>query len=862
MARSFILCVSFLMAITQFCLAQKDLPLGEQARKARLSELSKLADKYDNSTCWGGWLKSKYSPDSALSPDEVSQKYTQCLKEMCELDPKNISLKIRYIDSIMFLKKYEEAEKLYLELREEILSKKKPELYSLAAVEYHIAETRIARGDRNGAIEMLKTLLGRKINTIRRGKENFTQEASVAYAFLTSSTLNALKLPRYTNSKPFPEPKDAHYTDKFTPLGDVTVALKGVSKDDARVKLLSEKLKARGIGVKIGGKAPYTITLELTSNAPVDKKEGYTLTISEKGAIVKARDAQGILWGVVSFVQCLSHVEKSVRICEINDWPSSSRRGYLGGAIWSGCTEFTLFSKMNSVVMQKYPISVGRDTPLNIYQCAQLAKEFNQFGLELYFGISNYTMGTPWPYTWPGTLAKHIDRCSLFAEMGANVYYPNDDGRYPIHPDDAAQGLNASDTDAPHLVKLYNAIKAKYPKFKLIYCPPFYWGPDSSAAYPDDREKYLKSLRILPAEIDLYWTGGQVKGYDKSPRQVKWFTELTGHKPTIFQNGTGPHNLLSYLADETDWNAWHYPGFFENDIACFHKNSHTPSECVQITTLADCLWNTAAYNKRRSVERGINMLLGEKMYSILAPGVPALAYFDKYKYGELNADILHEDINDLTKKYLIASNCWAEAVKYNPTVQMYGAFGRGVGFAANVIKKAKNPPNFLAKYSKYIPKARELAEKEMQYNKDKGDLLYLPTDMTGRQMDFYDHPTVKDFRFAKFIRGKQTQFSGTEFRFECDPFPPAGDYELTVSGMDDEVVGENPIVITVNDKVVYKGISGFRPAIYTLKKLRIPFDVMERYNKVRISNDASGANANGPPYIAISAAMLRKTGEK
>jgi hypothetical protein len=396
----------------------------------------------------------------------------------------------------------------------------------------------------------------------------------------------------------------------------------------------------------------------------------------------------------------------------------------------------------------------------------------------------------------------------------------------------------------------------------MVYCPPFYWGPDSSAAYPDDREKYLKSLRILPPELDIFWTGGQVKGYNKSKRQVSWYTELTGHKPMIFQNGTGPHNLLSYLADETDWNGWHYPGFFEEDISCFLKNSHTPAECVQITTLADCLWNVKGYDKKRSVKRALDILLGEKMYDILAPGVSALAAFDKYKYGELNIDILYEDMDALQKKYVIASNCWARAVEYNPTVSLYGAFGRGVGWAADVIRKAKNPPDFLAKYAKFIPAAREAAEKETSFDKSKGDLLYLPTDMTGRQMDFYNHPVAKEHRFVKFIRAANTIFSGVEFRFECDPFPPAGDYELLICGMDDEVVGNNDIEISVNGNVVYGGPSGFEPFVYNLKKFKIPFASMSRCNKVRISNKAYGANANGPPYIALAYALLRKTGEK
>jgi hypothetical protein len=199
--------------------------------------------------------------------------------------------------------------------------------------------------------------------------------------------------------------------------------------------------------------------------------------------------------------------------------------------------------------------------------------------------------------------------------MGAHVYYPNDDSRYPAHKDDLKTGKNPSDFDAEHVLAVFKGVKAKYPWFTMIYCPPFYWGPDSSAPYPDDRDKYLKSMRIFPEDIDIFWTGGQVKGYNKSKRQVEWFRSLTGQKPAIGQNGTGPHNLLSYITDETDWYGWHYPGFFENDIKAFLKNSAIPTECTQLSTLGDCLWNVKGYDKRRSVERAVGQLLGEKMYS-------------------------------------------------------------------------------------------------------------------------------------------------------------------------------------------------------------------------------------------------------
>ena len=48
--------------------------------------------------------------------------------------------------------------------------------------------------------------------------------------------------------------------------------------------------------------------------------------------------------------------------------------------------------------------------------------------------------------------------------------------------------------------------------------------------------------------------------------------------------------------------------------------------------------------------------------------------------------------------------------------------------------------------------------KETAFDKEKGDLMYLPTDMSGPQMDFYKHPNVDEYRFVKFIRGAQTVF--------------------------------------------------------------------------------------------------------
>lgn len=838
-----------------------------QEKLNAIDEKMKKENCISNFSCWNGYFYRKWNtcPSGPLSQDKldaISDRYIELIEEKLKIAPNSIPVKLEYIEALMFRNFYPKALAVCNDVVLSLSKEKRPNGRYVAAAKYRLAEIQFATGDKEAALKTLKSLIDAKINTSHRYQVNWSALANCAYQFLSGATPCALNLPVWSGAKAYPEPQISTYTEKFAPLTSVKIKLNNLCPKDARVNLLVRKLKARGINASIDSKGEYEITLSLDNNAKVDKSEGYTLDISEKSAIVKARDLQGILWGVVSFVQCLSNTEKSVRICSIEDWPSTSWRGYESVPLWAHTTEYTIFSKLNYAVIQRYPMDYGNDSPLNVFQCESLAKEFKDFGLRLCFGISNHTMGLNWPYLSEPIVNMHIDRCSTFAKMGANVYYPNDDSRYPAHPDDLKKGLRPSDFDAKHVDKVFRAVKAKYPHFKMIYCPPFYWGPDSSAPYPDDREKYLKSMRIFHEEIDIFWTGGQVKGYNKSKRQVDWFKNLTGQKPAIGQNGTGPHNLLTYIVDETDWNGWHYPGFFENDIKAFLKNSHLPIECPQLSTLGDCLWNPKGYDKKRSVQNAVAQLLGKDMYSILKPGRDALTYFDKYKYGQVTADILFEDINDLRKKHEIASNSWEQAIKYNPQVRAYGHFGSAVSFVAKAVKSAANPPDFMKKFAQYTGPAREVAEKETNFDKTKGDMLFLPTDMTGPFNTYYNHKSLKDHRFIKCIRAKDTQFSETQLSFECDPFPPAGDYELIICALDDEVKGFNPMEISVNDTVFYSDVPEFAEHGYSIKKFRIPATLMKRYNKLKIKNTASGANSNGPPYFAIAYVVIKKTGEK
>ena len=606
------------------------------------------------------------------------------------------------------------------------LKKPTKQAYGDAAV--GIANCRFAQKDKAAAIKVLEDFDALGLDTASRGGSDPAGYAKVLLQHLKGLELDYLKLPYHTGAKVYPAPQHAIYSETFAALPAVKLAPdKEIGADDARIQLLKRKFER--FGIKIDGSASFTVKIMLNStNAPraPDKPEGYALAVAKNEASINGHDIQGVLWGIVSLIQLVDQEKKALRLCEISDWPDTARRGYLEG-FWKDSLEFALFNKMNSVSSQHGPFGDNRWTPLNTFLTQESARQFKAFGLDRYYGVAPYAMYPQPPLSRPSTLELHVREFSKVAEAGGHIYFPFDDGRYPMNEMDKAECKIGANIDAKYVTKLFLAIREKYPDFKLVFCPPFYWGPDAPASYPEDRENYLRSLgEHLHPDIEVYWTGPGVKGIIKNKRQVDWFTGLTKHKPTIFQNGTGPHNLHSFIVDETDWNAWHYPGFFENDIHGFHKNSHMGGEGPQNSTLADCLWNVKAYDPAKSIKASTAMLFGKDMYDILKPGRDAMAYFDKYPYGGLTPEIVTENVADLEAKAKIAADSWEKARKYNEfALNNYGGhYGGGVGYAAAVAKAAKNPPDFLSRYKKDIADTEKVAQEQVGI--DKAGATFVP----------------------------------------------------------------------------------------------------------------------------------------
>ena len=837
--------------------AKKVLALPGAGAKQKAEALAHLAQ----ASSFGARFAARYVE---LRPeDEIRQLAADHLaycKELVELNPENASYRIAL--GALYVERGE-ADKAIAQFGAAL---EQPNLspFQQGDALTGLASAALLKEDRDAAIEYCKDLAARGLKTTRRYWLNPVNEAKYALQFLKEPDLDYLRLPFHTGARAFPKPQQATYTDDFVPLTKVALALgKDVTADDARVRLL--KTKFTRFGIAFAGQARFTIKIrtEVEPKAP-EKPEGYALTVTRDEAVINGHDAQGVLWGIVSLIQLVDREGGlKIRICEIRDWPDTARRGFLQG-YWKDALEYMLFCKMNTVVSQS-GVQITDASPFRPWTllqkeiCKNVSTAFTAFGMKHYYGFRQWTMYPKLALSSERTFGLHVQICSEIARNGGHIYFPYDDGRFPLPEADLKAFGSATNIDAKYVTRLFRAVRKKHPGFHLVFCPPFYWGPDAAASYPEPREPYLKSLgEHLGPGVEVFWTGPRVKGYSKNKEQVAWYTNLTKRKPMIFQNGTGPHNLLSYITDVTpQWKTWHYEGFFENGIEAYLKNAHMGMEAPQTATLADCLWNLEGYDATASIRHAVAMLYGKEMFGILDVANQALAYLDKYQYGAVTPEAVTE-IPEIERRVKIAEEAYTRGLAYNAfSLENFpGALGRGVHFAKRLLRAAKNAPDFFTRYKKDLAATRALAEKEVGVDAAKGDILKLPIDLLGGTLIVYDNRCPK--RFATLLRGQKTAIPRTTTSFVCDPFPPSGPYELRLSAQDDDAVAPCKIRIAVNGKAIFEGPSKFVRFGWSVEKLTIPFDCLKRGNTLVIENLEDSAVGSGPPWFMINYAVIKK----
>ena len=794
-------------------------------------------------SCWCAWYQAKWGTNtSSFEPLEqeklnaISDHYIDQCEAAVRSKP-NYETYLAFGEALMFRNYWEEAR----EALQKGLSMRREETLDGVRFHYRIAETYFAQNKISEALGELQRAVDLNIRKVPRNHQHWPSLSFNSLLFLTDKDFDFYKMPRDTGCKPFPEPHEAKYFNSFEDCRRVQIEVRGgIKADDPRISLLKKKLTARGVEV---GSEGFKIMLSLDRLAPVAKPEGYSIDVSTRMCTIRARDKQGILWGIVSFLQLMDNQNLKVRRCKINDWPDTERRGYLGN-LWPGCMEYTVFNKLNFVVVKFHPMADARWSPLHVYQCEALAKEFRELGLTLHFGIKSWTEDMAWSYCWNSYLGMQIEVGKKFAEMGAGIYYPNDDVRYEpdvLRKEDLATGQKPSDFDAPHILELFKQVKEEYPDFTMVYCPPFYWGPNAGHPYPDDREKYLRSLRMLPEDVSIIWTGDRVKSYKKTPAMVKWFVDLTGHKPLLFQNGTGPHNRISYIVDRTDWNGWHYPGFFEKDIYGYLKNSATPEECPQISTLADCMWNVKGYDQERSIRRGLAQFAGKGFFEALDPVLNDLSYIDKFGiFAVYDTSVRDEDPKKVSAMYerIQAATKKAAAINGSDFLDSMGRWTWAVGVFAQFVDVVKNPPDFHAIYKEQLDRTRAQA-RAAGYRPENGDIL-----LTGADLHHSQCKLLPETPYRGKPPPNQLYVCGVwdgciaDADFVLNNIRAKGDVKIIMNAMFDRAGNQKPsgqMKLSLNGKAIYEGPYPFRRYEYVTHEFHAPQSMFNLNGKNHIS---------------------------
>ncbi len=732
-----------------------------------------------------------------------------------------------------------------------------------------LANVAALRNDKAGVVKAYRELLQKvPADTVFGRRDSFRgylELAKLALNYLEGYDLDALQLPRYTGAKAYPTPQDAQYSNDFVPLAGVKI--EGLDAQSPLYSLIAVKFKRYGI--EVGPKGAFTIKVN-TVDAPAapEKPQAYALKVTKEGAVIRGADKSGTVWGVVSLIQLVDPAKKAIRLCAINDWPATLRRGHSGSFL--NQVEFSLFNKESLVINQNGILFPNNGVD---YACPALhkmiaaaeAKAFTDFGLELAY-LERRVMWWEMSLDNENVFRMERDLGAFLASIGVTHGLAFDDSRYPGSADDLKKhGMLRAELDAKFMARLDREVKAAHPNYRLIFCPPFYWGPDARGMNFTDqeRETYLGAFgQYTDPGVGIWWSGGGVLARAMRPDQIEWFRKLTKRNPTLWQNRTGNHESLNYIADETPLDDWYYKGMVENDVAAVMKNAGMPGEGTQCSVFANYLWNPGAYDRAAALKSAMDLLFGPGIYELLKPGTDALAYFDPYLLN-ISPAILKENVQDLEAKVKLAKEMWDKAYAKSPkALDTFPAYYRlGIGRAEGILKVAKNPPDFTALYKQY---AKEVAQTEGEavkyagYNKEKGDILITaPGIFGGRGVMYNNHSMYNgDIRLGTPLYGAQTPYAKGTAEFTLDPVK--GDVEVLVSGSDDERADKCLVRISVNGETLYEGADAFPDKAYAVKSVIAPKKLLRKDNTVTVENLAPGDNPRGVPWFFVNFIVVRQ----
>ena len=709
-------------------------------------------------------------------------------------------------------------------------------------------------------------------------------------------------VPYYTG-RILPTPQQATYEDEHVPLANVAVLVgKEVDNPDPLVEVLIDRIRRYGgkaelansvadehtAGVSLGD-GPVARQIKNIPGVP-DKAQGYIVAMGKVGGkpvvILKGHDRLGLLWAISSFNQLVHRREGATvaRVAEVVDYPVGLNRGYLHGNVNAFSERITAAQSMLFNVCFKFNKPVYKHLAFDYNRLKMLFRSKKSKGL--WRNLADQTevvrqnvrkigaLLTPLGIEWyggfhpvigpvetklngsPEDIQVMLHYARQVTEAGGHFYIQLDDFRFPLHPYDKEHFGTAAKADVHILNELLKGLGKDYPKARIMVCPPFYWGPTSPSAewYAEPRDDYLYAVGKLPPRIELQWTGPKVKSNIVAKEHVQWITERIKRKPVYWQNAwESPHpNFAHYATDPVRcWKDWYYDGFAE-DIDCQTYNSTFPGNFVLLATIADYFWNPKAYDPEASVADAARKLAGPACYETLVELNKVLSHFDPY--GFVVTPAAARDVDELEAKAEQAEKLWEQVLAQSRAAEVYTPLGGVVTGARRYVTRLRSNPK-LKQYAKEAEQIKQDAVKEVKFD-EKAEQLLTPYDFIG---GYGPRPYANRCprRMSVWIYGTHTSWKAASTRFRVSPIPATNDYQLIVSGQDDEADAQCGIRIRLNGKTIYEGESPFVRFGWSTHTFRVPAALLGHENRLVIENTDPGYQG-AAPWFMVNYAVLTK----
>ena len=694
-------------------------------------------------------------------------------------------------------------------------------------------------------------------------------------------------MPFYTGTI-MPTPQDVVYKDELLPLGDAAL-LVGPGRDPAgacvrelrgrieryggKLELVSSASTRHETLIILGG--GEAATPFLAGRAVPDREQAYVMLCSVKGSrntvVLQGRDRLGLAWAIASFNQLVHERDGRavLRAADVVDYPVHANRGFIAGH-WVDAGHYCLAFKINKPVFQgglaDYSISNRQEraeawrNPLSdaVKQgLAAYGERMSPLGIQWYVGHNPIAAKDKIRSGDEDDFQVVLGWACAAAEAGGNLCLKYDDHRFPIGRHDMDTFGSAREADIHLLARLHRELKVRHPRAKILFCPPFYWGPTSPALYPEPRDDYLYALgERAPRDIEIFWTGPRVKSAEVTPDMVRWIAERLQRKPVYWQNGFGmPHMFLyHYVTDPIDvYREWSYEGFFD-ELDTYMLNCMMPGYASAAATCADFCWNPSAYDAARSVADAAAKLVGPDTYPVLVALTEALTYFDPFALRRTPGAA--RQLPEMGRKLAVVNAVWEEAKRRNiNAVRRWTGMERHVDQVNTFYERLRRAPD-LAAYRRDATESEERARNETGFSAGTDVFLSAYDFVGGYGPAHYGNRCER--RLATWVYGKRSANPRMEGSFRVDPFPPSSDYQLVVSAQDDDAEAPCRIRISVNDVTVFEGENPSVRYGWSRHTFRIPAACLKRTSVLCIENIEDTGRAGGPPFFMLNYAVIRK----